>query len=305
MNIFRKKTLLKKELKNWLLFKKNTIKMSTYYRYKYIINKYIIQYFKGKSIYFFEKYDFNEYVQHLSKTLSPKSISDIIIILKSILRHIEKQYHVEYDLDLISVPKKKKQEIQILKRSEIEKLEEFCMDGFNPKYIGIVVCLYTGLRIGEICALKWKDINLDEKLITVNKTIQRIYKGKNDTQVQVDDPKTYHSIRKIPISNRLIDILQHLKQKDNFADNTYFLTGTKKTIEPRYYYKLFKDSLKLCNIKDYSFHTLRHTFATNCIRVGMDAKSLSEILGHSNVNITLNRYVHSSYNTQKDFLDKL
>ena len=305
MSLLNKRKLFKTAVKRWLLFKKFSIKSSTYYRYKYIINKYIIQYFGNKNIYFFVNYDFNIYIERLSKTLSPKTVTDIIIVLKSILRYIEQKYNIHYNLDLICTPKKKVCEVKVLKKDEVEKIEQFCIDSFNPKYIGILVCLNTGLRIGEICALTWKDIDLEEKLITVNKTVQRVYKGKNNTEVQIDEPKTYHSIRKIPISNKLLRVLGNLKKAKNFNEDLYFLTGTNKFIEPRCYYYIFKNCLQLCNIPNYNFHVLRHTFATNCIKIGMDAKSLSEILGHSNVSITLNRYVHSSYSIQKEFLDKL
>ena len=289
-------------VKRWLLFKKISIKASTYYRYKYIINKYIIQYFKDKSIYFFINYDFSIYIQYLSKTLAPKTVIDIITVLKSILKYIERKYNLNYKLDLISMPKKKINEVKVLNKSESDKL---CLDGYNTKYIGIVICLNTGLRIGEICALKWKDIDLKQKLISVNKTIQRVYKGKKNTQIQIDEPKTYHSIRKIPISNKLLEIFKEIKKNNTYDDDAYFLTCTNKVIEPRNYYDLFKNCLQLCNISDYNFHVLRHTFATNCIKIGMDVKSLSEILGHSNVSLTLNRYVHSSYSNQKSYLDKL
>ena len=193
-----KSRLFRKVINCWLLYKKFSIKPSTYYRYKYIINKYIVQYFGDKSIYFFIDYDFNIYIEQLLQYLSPKTVSDIIIVLKSILKYIEKKYRLNFNLDLISLPKNKSSEIKILSDNEVAKLEEFCVDGYNPRYIGMVVCLNTGLRIGEICALKWEDIDLEEKLISVNKTVQRIYKGKNNTELRIDEPKTYYSIRKVP-----------------------------------------------------------------------------------------------------------
>ncbi len=302
---FLRKTLFSNVTEKWLLYKKFSIKQSTYYRYNYIVNKYINSYFKGKKVSFFENYDFNKYVEYLSKNLSSKTVSDIVIVFKSILKYINTNYNTNYNLNLIAIPKQKKKETKILNEREIEKLEKFCVNTHNARYIGIVICLNTGLRIGEICCLKWKDINLKEKIIVVNKTVQRIYKGKNKTEMQIGEPKTDSSTRKIPISNKLMHILKKLKQINNISDEMYFLTGTTKIFEPRNYYAFYKKILNLCNIQNYNFHVLRHTFASNCIKIGMDAKSLSELLGHSDVNITLNRYVHSSYSIKKKFLDKL
>lgn len=137
----------------------------------------------------------------------------------------------------------------------------------------------------------------------MRKTLQRIYRG-NKSEVIIDSPKTRTSIRSIPMSDKLYKILQPIKNNDQKED--FFLTGSsEKFIEPRRYQYMYKFILKQSRIKPYKFHILRHTFATNCIEVGMDPKSLSEILGHSNVNITLSRYVHSSYQIKKKFLEKL
>ncbi len=306
MNIFRKSISFKTETNDWLAFKKNVIKKSTYFRYKYLIDNYILPFFKNKSIYYFLNYDFNVYINYLSSILAPKTIKDILLIFKAILRYIERKYSVSYKLDLISCPKQEQNEIKILKDDERKKLEKYCTESNSLKNMGILICLNTGLRLGEICALTWNNIDLDEDCIIINKTIQRVYKGKNNTFIQLDTPKTKKSMRKVPISKKIHNQLKLLKNINNYCGDEYFLTGSKERyVEPRTYQRLFKKCLKICNLNDYNFHILRHTFATNCIKIGMDAKSLSELLGHSDVNITLNRYVHSSYNIQKKYLDKL
>ncbi len=305
MSILKKIISLKKVSDDWLLFKKISIKNSTYCRYKYIIETYILSYFGNKNIYYFEKYDFNIYINYLSNSLSAKTVKDILSVFKSILQYTQRKYNTNYMLDLISIPKCEQYEIQILKDNEIKKLEQYCLESNNLKNIGIVICLNTGLRLGEICALTWNDINLKENVFIINKTMQRLYKGKGDTAIQISSPKTKNSTRKIPISKKLLIILKLLQRVNQYSGDEYFLTGCKKFIEPRNYYDSFKKCLKICNIPNYKFHILRHTFATNCIKIGMDAKSLSKILGHSDVNITLNRYVHSSYTTQRKFLNKL
>ena len=302
---FKEKKSLEVVSNQWLLYKKTSVKESTYFRYKYIVNKYIIPYFKGKNINYFENYDYNIYINYLSKNVSNKTLKDIMLVFKAILKFCERKFDIDYKLDLMSMPKCEQEEINILTDKEKEKLETYCLKSSDLRNIGIAICLNTGLRIGEICALTWNNINLSEKFFTINKSLQRIYKGKKDTIVQINTPKTRRSIRKIPISQKIYNKLYTLKKINNYKGEEYFLTGCKeKYIEPRNYQYEFKKCLHTCKIPNYNFHILRHTFATNCIKIGMDIKSLSELLGHSNVNITLNKYVHSSYKIQKKFLEK-
>ena len=162
------------------------------------------------------------------------------------------------------------------------------------------------MRIGEICALKWENIDLEKKEIRVRYTLERIYnENLNKTEVIRDTPKSQKSIRNIPINNKLYKILKEIAYK--YENSSFFLTGNdEKFIEPSVYRYNFKRILRKSKIKtNYKFHILRHTFATFCISVGMDIKTLSELLGHSSVEITLNLYVHSSYETKKKFLEKL
>lgn len=162
------------------------------------------------------------------------------------------------------------------------------------------------MRIGEICGLKWKDIDLEKREIRVRKTVERIYdKSKKKSKMMISIPKTKNSVRNIPISDKLYKILE--KYKNKYDKDCFFLTGKQnKIIEPKSYLNYFRKILLECKIdKKYRFHALRHTFATNCINVGMNSKSLSEILGHSNTRITLDNYVHSSYKHKKKYLERL
>ena len=173
------------------------------------------------------------------------------------------------------------------------------------KSLGILLSLNTGLRIGEICALKWENIDLKEKNIYVKKTLQRVYDTENKkTKIIIDKPKTENSIRCIPLNSKIYEELNKIKK--GFSEKDFFLTGADGIyIEPRVYQNYYKNMLKSSKVKEYNFHVLRHTFATNCIEVGMDIKSLSEILGHATVDITLNRYVHSSRKMKEKYLEKI
>lgn len=289
---------------NWLLYKKHKIKESTYLNYSYIINTYLYKKFKKKRLSFFLNYDMNEFIDGLEKNLSSKTIRDIVLVLKSILKFAERKYNTNFKLDLITMPTSHKSELQVFNEKEIKKIERECIHSQDIRTIGILISVYTGMRIGEICALKWEHIDFSKKLINVTQTLQRVYVEKNKTKVIITPPKTKTSERKIPIPKILYDKLKCESIK--YKKTAYILTGEEdKYIEPRSFQYVYKRVIKACEIKYRNFHCLRHTFATRCIRVGMDIKSLSEVLGHADVNITLNRYVHSSYDCKKKFMEKL
>lgn len=287
----------------WLNIKKKTIKKSTYYKYLYNINKELLPKLKGKIMYELVNYDFDILIDEFAKELAPKTISDILIVLRAILQYAVDKYKCNIKVKNIKAPKQVSEPLIILSREEREKLENYCINKNNLRTIGILICLNTGIRIGELCALKWENIDLEKKELYIRETIQRVYDAqKQKTIVIKDKPKTQNSIRNIPISTKLYNILNEIK--DEHKPEEYFLTGdTSKFVEPRNYQNTFKSILRKSKIKtNYKFHILRHSFATECIRVGMDIKALSEILGHSNIQITLKIYVHSSYEMKKNIL---
>lgn len=305
LNLENRKVKFSDITEQWLEQKDNEIKQSTYANYKYLIEKYLNPQLEMLSIKDLLRYNYNQFIKELTKNLSSKTVKDICTVLKSILKFAEKKYKCNFNIEEMRTPKLNIENVKTLSNREKNKLEKYCLKSQTLRNIGIIVCLYTGLRIGEICAIKWKNIDLEKKEIYVKSTLQRSYeKNGEKTKIIIDSPKTKKSIRSIPISNKLYLILRDLKSKYNEED--FLLTGNNiKVIEPRNYRYDFQKTLKECKIKPYKFHVLRHTFATDCINVGMDIKSLSEILGHSNVNITLNRYVHSSYKLKKKYLEKL
>ena len=205
----------------------------------------------------------------------------------------------------MNIPKLENKEIKILSLKERIILEKYCLKENTLKSLGILLSLNTGLRIGEICALKWENIDLKEKNIYVKKTLQRVYDTENKkTKIITDKPKTENSIRCIPLNSKIYGELNKIRK--GFLEKDFFLTGADGIyIEPRVYQNYYKNMLKSSKVKEYNFHVLRHTFATNCIEVGMDIKSLSEILGHATVDIALNRYVHSSRKMKEKYLEKL
>lgn len=290
----------------WLLYKKHRIKKSTYCRYKYIITKYLLEYFKELQLWELEDFNFNNFSDILLEKYKVKTVRDIIVEFKSILKYAERKYGFDFKIDLISMPRISESKVKILNSDEQKKIKEFCFGSAELRDIGILLCLYTGIRIGEISALTWNDIDLKNNLLHINKTMERIYVTSGNTLIYIGEPKSKSLIRTIPLTTSISIILKRIAKRSNFCGSEFFLTGTNdKFIEPRNYQYWFKKRLEKLKISQNKFHILRHTFATNCIQIGMDVKSLSEVLGHSSVSITLNKYVHSSHEMQKKYLEKL
>lgn len=204
----------------------------------------------------------------------------------------------------ICKPPAGKPELSVLTAVEQKKLETALLDHFDPTCAGIYLSLHTGLRIGEVCSLAWDDIDLNAGVIHVRHTVARVRCNDpaGSTTLIIDTPKTKASKRDIPISSALLPVL--LKLKD-LSGKGFLLTGTGEFIKPRTFEYRYHKILNDCGIAAVNYHTLRHTFATRCVEAGVDVKSLSEMLGHGNVSVTLNTYVHSSLEMKRSQLEKL
>lgn len=285
----------------WLDSITSQLKESSIVKYRNILNSYLYPSF-GKmeinSITYSDITDFSTKLINcggIKKTgLSPKTVSAVLSVLKSIFEYTAKDESIIIpdfsDIYIKQCPKP----MRILSVSEQSKLNQYLRNDLSLSNIGILICMFTGIRIGEVCALKWKNVLFNERCISIESTAQRLQKFDIEgsrTEVVISEPKSPCSIRKVPIPDNLYYILRELKQ----GDEDFLLTGNNKDVlEPRTLQNRFKAVIKKCGIDDANFHSLRHTFATRCVEVGVDVKSLSEILGHASVNITLNRYVHPS-----------
>lgn len=237
--------------------------------------------------------------------LSPKTVSDVLAIIRNISKFaIRKGIYVANDANAVQIRQDIKP-MRVLNKVEQSQLCEYILKKPEACNIGILVCMFTGLRIGEICALRWEDISFSEQSIYIHHTLQRIQMNRGHgakTEVVVTTPKSSCSIRKIPLPDEILEILVLNKK----ASSGYVLTNDEyKFIEPRTMQNKFKKILKAAGIENANFHALRHTFATRCVELGFDIKSLSEILGHATVNITMNRYVHPTYEMKKKNMQKL
>lgn len=298
----------------YLCHVKNEMKESSFCRYSEIIQKHISPFMGEKKVDELSTQLVDAFTEEMrasgrlngSGGLSPKRINDVLSVLKQMLLFAEKQgCHVQ-PLQ-ITHPKMFSARSEILSDAEEEMLVSYLLAKRNPMSFGVIISLYTGMRIGELCALRWGDVDLQVQLISVCKTIQRIpndIPGEAKTKILITSPKTQASIRRIPIPSFLQSYFACFQQMA--ADPAgYVLTGTEKYIEPSNYYVKYQAWLNECGLERYSFHALRHTFATRCIENGFDAKALSEILGHSDVRVTLSRYVHPTMEHKRVNMERL
>lgn len=237
--------------------------------------------------------------------LSPKTVADIMSVVRSILQFAARSgREVRCDGSAVRIKRDAKQ-MRVLSRAEQEQLCRHLYSDLNPYSMGVLLCLFTGIRIGELCALRWEDISLTEQTIHIRRTIQRVQNPAGDpvrTKMIITPPKSVCSIRTIPIPADLAQLLAAHRK----SDAGYCLTNDEQRyVDPRTMQYHFKRMLAESGVSTANFHALRHTFATRCVELGFDVKSLSEILGHASVNITMNRYVHPSMELKRENMQRL
>lgn len=303
---------LKDAMVRWNEMNKMRVKESSYNRYRYLIDSNIGPYLGELYISDLTTERMQEYIHFLlngtnkKRPLAPKTVRDTITVIKQILRFAKGMgAEAPCDFSALSV-RMEKVELRVFSPSEYQRLINYLGQSDQLVDAGILLALFTGLRIGEICALTWENINIEEKYIIVRYTMQRVQdkseKATRRTRVVISTPKSYASKRVIPIPNFLASYIA----KFYTEDKAFFLTGKcNRFFEPRNLENHFKRLLAALQIEKASFHALRHTFATRCVESQFDVKSLSEILGHSSVTITLNRYVHPSLEAKRRQMDRL
>lgn len=296
----------KKHVIKWLNEKKSYVKESTYANYSYIVYNYIIPYVGNYNVKKLNKKVFQDLILNLhEKSLSNKTIKDIIMVIKSSLRKVFEENKIKsFSLKLVYPKEKNIKTMNVLSKNEQHILMEYIIKNISDKNVGILLSLLCGLRIGEVCALKWENIDLENKIIHITKTIQRIYIKENNTilsKVVITNPKTIKSNRDIPINDFMYEKLINLRKNNN----VFVLSGNAQYIEPRTYRNYFTKILKSLNLRHFKYHALRHTFASNLISLKIDYKTVSELLGHSNISLTLNLYVHPSNQDKLECIDIL
>lgn len=289
---------------------KPTAKAKTFENYFYLIKKHITKEFGSYNLEEITTIMIQMYITKLLKEgnaktnrgLAPSTVNTIITIIQISIKTAFSIHLIhEYKIEEIKRPKIQLSELSCFSLEEQRKIETAILNSSKTKMIGIIICLYTGVRIGELLALTWEDIDFHNHLIMVKKTCHYgIDLNGNYTRI-MDDPKTVTSKRLIPFSKQLLPLLKKMKNKQSI----YLISNGQKPISVRSYQRSFSLLLKRMKIPHKGFHALRHTFATRALECGMDVKTLSEILGHKNASITLNRYVHSLLEHKKQMMEKM
>ena len=294
-----KKVKLNVKIDEWLKYVGSSVKISTYSYYYNVVDKHIkkkIGHMKIKSL---NEFVINNYINSLYTECNIKdsTIRQIVIILKQIFKFCK------IDLE-IQLPKVKKRKITVLSEADKKKIKDYLYKNIKEETVGILLSMQLGLRIGEVCALKWKNIDLENGYMYIENTVERVKNfdnfDKRKTKLVLIKAKTDNSVRTLPLSDRLITILKKINCERN--DNYFLLTSSEKIADPRSYYNHYQKILRICNVEN-NYHTLRHTFATDCVDFGINAKALSNILGHSDIKTTLTLYVHPSIKRTKQFLN--
>ncbi len=333
----------------WLDSVSRNVRQSTYVKYHNICKKHIIPHLGAVSCEKLTTARLDAFTEALrrpaaaeEKPLSDSSVRTVCTILNSVIRYASAKGYMA-GLPPVTVKSETWRPVKVLSRTEQRRLTRYILANPDNGRIGILICLYTGIRIGEVCALRWDDIDTVSGILTVNKTLQRLQNVKEEggrerrrkkeeplrtqhqesshicmcdlpcsdecyieekkTHLQIDAPKSIHSNRTIPLPDFLCDIIDENLTR---IPGAYFLSGdSRKPVEPRTYQYRYKKYLREAGLEESNFHVLRHTFATHCVSLGFDTKTLSEILGHSNVSITLNKYVHPTLEMKRQQMNRL
>lgn len=298
--------------KEWFESKKGLVKESTLSVYYYQLKTNIYPYWGGFEVESFKKADAQLFISKLfQRGLSMKSVKDAEIVLKQIILYAVDTYDINVPCQFtLKYPTKNlaqtKEEIQVYTVEEMKMIANYFRSHPSSRTLGIIMVLCTGMRIGEICGLRWEDIDFNQNLISIARTVERITDyNTGKTKVVIQSPKTINSQRKIPFSDWLKEIL--LRFQAPCLPHYYVLSGSEDLIEPRNYRTYYKRLLleKVGLRRCLKFHGMRHTFATNLIVGGSDVKSVSSLLGHSTVNTTLNLYTHSSIEDRRKCIESI
>lgn len=291
----------------WKQEKKHFVKPASYTTYVNHLDRHILPEFGDKSV--ISEWEVQHFVLNkLESGLSLSTMRDVIVVFRMLMRYGARigawepqEWRIQYPTAM-----KKRREVQVLSRQDHLKLMQYTFNHPSGKNIGIFICLTTGLRIGEVCALRWKDFDFKAKVLHIDKTLQRVYFGKvkgAHTKVMMGAPKTQNSVRVIPLGSIQTELLAPLIKKEK--SRHFVLTDSDHPLEPRAYRDYFKTLLKKLGMPPMRFHALRHSFATRCIECGCDYKTVSVLLGHSNISTTLNLYVHPNMEQKVQCVEKV
>lgn len=295
----------------WMEKERFFIKESTYATYTNIIENHLKPVLGKKKINNITNEDLQNFIilklstskKNLEKGLALKTVKDMTVLIKNTLKTATQNKLISFQNFQCKFPSSfSKSHLKTFSVEEQKILFKYLINNQNSKNLGILLCLQTGLRLGEICGLQWQDINLEKSTLTICRTLQKIYikeKNKSYSKTIISTPKTKTSNRIIPLNIDFINLIKPFQQNKN----NYFITNSTNYLKPHCYRYYYQKLLHFLNLPKLRFHSLRHTFATQAIELGIDCKIISEILGHANMNTTLNLYVHPKTEYKRKCLD--
>lgn len=293
--------------KRWKAEKRQWVKLSSYATYTWLLNTHLIPYFNDKED--LTEQVVQEYVNgKMAAGLSCKSIRDTLVVLKMVLRYAEKERlwpHIEFSVRFPTWAEKTTK-LPVLPEAGQKRLLRHLREHVSYRNLGILICLQGGLRIGEVCALQWKDLDTRTGVIHINKTLQRINLSDGadkEYRLVIGPPKTLSSVREVPLSGELRQLVRQVKR--DARPNHFVLSNSSKPMEPRYYRNYFRRLLKQLGIPSLRFHALRHTFASRCIQSRCDYKTVSSILGHASLATTMDLYVHPGLEDKRKCVERM
>lgn len=291
----------------WKADKRRWVKPGTYATYVTLLNKHILPFFSPADVPLTDQSAQTLADAMLSRGLSIKTVKDCVLVLRMIVKYgarqgawpmLEMEVHYPAPTSLTSP--------MVLSRHDQKRLQTYLQEHFSFRNLGLLICLQGGLRIGEVCALQWQDLNMADGLIIVRKTIQRIYLADGDereNRLLIHSPKTASSFREVPLEKSLLRLLRPLKKV--VLPHYYVLTNGPEPLEPRTYREYFHRLMRQLGLPPLRFHGLRHSFATRCIESKCDYKTVSVILGHASIATTLNLYVHPGTEEKKRCVERM
>lgn len=288
----------------WMKGVSNRVKESTYANYRMKFEKHILPAFGETSCTEITSGKLNTFIKEkLDSGLSASYVRDMMTVFKTLLQYVQEEYHVHISLKNVVLPKVERKSSHKMSDEQQARLVAYIKEHLNLTALGVLLSLFMGLRIGEVCGLQWGDIDLEKKVLHINRTVQRIsmLNGDKKTKIIISEPKSNTSKRTIAIPDFLIPYLRQFQDSAEY----YVLSGSCKVIEPRTMQYRYKKILEQAEFPATNYHQLRHTFATNCMENGFDAKTISMALGHSGVTLTLEWYVHPNIQYERRMIQSL
>ena len=280
-----------KVYREWLNAVVNRVKESTLANYRNKFEKHILPEFGDVPCADLTAGRINAFInQKLADGLSASYVRDIFTVFKTMLKYAQEEYGFRLSLKNVVLPKAERKQVEKISDTEQKKLVSYLKANMSLTAFGILLSLFMGLRIGELCGLKWKDVNFQNKILHIRRTVQRISSanGNRKTKIVISAPKSATSFREIAIPDALMKYFEMFRSEGDY----FILSGTDKPVEPRTMQYRYKKILQSAEVENHNYHKLRHTFATNSAEKGFNVKALSAVLGHSSVTLTLNRYIH-------------